>query len=372
MTRPLALMFAFILIAVTAIAQEQTAQQSLGDPLALRKLRAFTTDRYSSALSDAVYTNVMLSDGSVFIYSLFHLKIGLIDRWGAYMVIARPDGSMHWVSESIPKRLIQPSSDSMSVYYGEYGVTDMDTQFDIVCAIDNIRVDLTLKNRVSPWMRDDDGMYQLSEDAFQQRIIFSPWAEVSGTISIDGVTNYVTGEGVGEKILIVCDLNRLTPVVVGMVLFGEADPGVSNQSPATRYHINLYDIIAHPSFDSIRFPRLLVGKDDEWLFTTETYEIEFREYIPAPGFDYEYPVRVGLSAHGNGFSLSGEFTAQRLYNTMDILAELPAWLRGVAKVFIDRPVYFRNVGVFNGTITHPDGTREDVSLRGTYDYIVVN
>ena len=371
MTRSRALMVAFLLIAATIVAQEQPAQISSDDPSALRKLRAFTTDRYNSALSDAVYTIAMLSDGSIFIYSLFHLDVGLIERWGAYMVIASPDGSMRWVSEVIPKRLIQPSSDSMSVRYREYGVTDMDTQFDIVCAIDNVRVDLTLKNRVSPWMRGDDGIYRLSEGAFQQRIVFSPWAEVSGTISIDGVTSYVTGEGVGEKTLIVCDLNRLTPVVVGMVLFGEADPGISNQSPTTRYHINLYDIIAHPSFDSIRFPRLLVAEDDEWLFTTEMYEIDFREYAPAPGFDYEYPVSVGLSAQGNGFSLSGEFTTQKLYNTMDILTELPAWIRGVVKVFIDRPVYFRNLGVFNGTITHPDGTREDVSLRGTYDYIVV-
>ena len=56
--------------------------------------------------------------------------------------------------------------------------------------------------------------------------------------------------------------------------------------------------------------------------------------------------------------------------TQHVFEQLPAWIAGLAHLFANRSIYFRNLGVFEGSLTYPNGTVERIVLYGTCDYIV--
>ena len=87
---------------------------------------------------------------------------------------------------------------------------------------------------------------------------------------------------------------------------------------------------------------------------------------------YEYPLRFRLIGEGAGYQLSGIYTTTSLINTTDILAELPTILRRLVLIFVERPVYYRTIGLFEGVLTHPDGRDEAVTLYGPYEYVIAH
>ena len=108
------------------------------------------------------------------------------------------------------------------------------------------------------------------------------------------------------------------------------------------------------------------------MFATGTYVIEFLEMGSDSKLPYEYPLQFQLDAEGAGYELHGTFTTGSLINTTDILAELPTILRRLVLIFVERPVYYRTVGLFEGTLIHPDATEETVTLYGPYEYVIAH
>jgi len=63
---------------------------------------AFTRLRYRPAMSDSAYCMAMFDDGSVMMWSLFHYRTSLFERWGVY-ILFHPTGDISqetiWVTE---------------------------------------------------------------------------------------------------------------------------------------------------------------------------------------------------------------------------------------------------------------------------------
>ncbi len=369
--------FAFIFaFAQTAVNAENITDYSrwndLDYTIADDRSMAFTEMQYDHAMSDSVYAMAVFEDGRVFMFSLFHYDALLFDSWGVYMLLAEPDGATHWKTERLRKKTLAVSHETLSVSTGDNTVTGGGRYYRIRWHIENMAVDLTYRNILDPWM-PDDGTDVLSEDGtvFQTRSVFTPWAEVTGTITIEDRTFRVSGEGMAEKTIIVNRLSRFNPELLSMRVFGVTREVLNRTPGPANFHIGLLDSTAHPSYGSQRIPRLFTVGDSTWLFATGDYEIDITQTRLSENGPYEYPTVFSLEAHAQGYTLSGEYRVERLFNITDIIDEVPGWLRPLILIFINRPVYFRCLGFFDGTLTSPDGTTEPFLLYGPYEYVIV-
>jgi len=370
--REVCLLF-FVCVASLAADTDPRWNHPLDNPAPPESM-AFTTDRYRTAMSDSAFCMAMFDDGSVMMFSLFHYETRLFERWGIYLLLSQVDGETIWVSESIDEDSIEFASDRLHITAGENVLSGEGMRYRLDWSAGDLTIALQFENLLPPWMLGD-GLDVLGDPrrSFQRRAVFSPWAKVRGTVAIarDGVSieREVVGEGMGEKSIIVNGLNRFNPELISMRVFGFSHEG-SDVELAEGLHIGLLDSTAHPAYDSIRLPRLFVARDGAWLFSSGSYEIDFLEMDRVEGLPYEYPVRFSLVAHGSEYELTGEYSVDRLFNTTDILAELPGLLRRLVLLFVDRPVYYRTTGTFVGTLTHPDGHEESIRLYGPYEYVV--
>jgi hypothetical protein len=84
-----------------------------------------------------------------------------------------------------------------------------------------------------------------------------------------------------------------------------------------------------------------------------------------------YPHCFTLSAARNGYALRGRFIVTDLYHLIDIIAKLPGAFRELVSLFFKRPVIFRTLGYFEGTVTGPDGSTERLFLPGQCEYSIL-
>jgi hypothetical protein len=109
----------------------------------------------------------------------------------------------------------------------------------------------------------------------------------------------------------------------------------------------------------------------EWIFTTKDYQLSFEDLVSDSDSPSSYPSRIHLSAWSRGYFLEGDFMRDRLIHTSDVFEKLPALLRAIASIFLKRPVLFRMVGHFEGSLVKPDGSVESLRLAGQGDYFTV-
>jgi hypothetical protein len=76
-------------------------------------------------------------------------------------------------------------------------------------------------------------------------------------------------------------------------------------------------------------------------------------------------------AQSQGYTLRGTFKTQQLFNVTDVLDEVPAVIKAIILLFIDRPVLYRCRGTFNGKLTYPSGEIVKLELHGIYHYNIV-
>ncbi len=356
----------------TAHAEDPSLWDTPRENYAAPETMAFTSAHYRSAMSDSAYTMAVFDDGRVLMFSLFHYVSKLFEKWGAYLLLTQPGGPTRWATADIPKTSVHFADDRLRISDGVNSLSGVDMRYRLKWRVGDLEVDLTYENIVEPWILGDGrDILGDPEKAFQIRSVFSPWARVTGTVSIDGVSESVRGEGMGEKTIIVNRLSRFNPELLSMRVFGVSDFDGLERPLTAGYHIGLLDSTAHPAYGSKRIPRLFVTYRDDWLFTTGAYELEYVEYAEPAGMSYEYPVRFTVEAQAAGYSLSGEYRAEELFDITDIVSELPLWLRKLVLIFLDRPVYMRSLGVFEGTLRRPDGTETTLFLYGPYEYVVV-
>ncbi len=371
----LSLLFLFIISSVPAFAEDAQSVRDWNDfaaAVASERSMAFTQESFDHTVSDSVYAMAVFEDGKVFMFSLFHYETLLFDSWGVYMLIAEPGGTTHWKTERLSKKKLLVSEERLSVTHDSNLVEGGGTTYRIRWSIEGLGVDLRYDNFVAPWM-PGDGTHRLSEDGsvFQRRSVFSPRAEVTGTIIVDGALQEIRGEGMASKTIIVNRLNRFNPELLSMRVFGVASDVYGTEIHPFRLHIGLLDSTAHRTYNSKKLSRLFVTEHGKWLFATPEYELDYLETTRSEDPPYSYPSRFSLNAKALGYTLSGEYHVLELFDITDIMDELPSWLRPIVLVFVNRPVYFRCFGLFTGSLTYPDGSVEDLVLYGPYEYVVV-
>jgi hypothetical protein len=226
--------------------------------------------------------------------------------------------------------------------------------------------DLTYNNILPPW-KPGDGMEYFTDDGtvYERRTVNSPWANVTGTMTVDGKKMKVNGEGYSEFSLLIVPFRYMNPALHAIRVF--SPDGTPDDE---RWHLGILDYFNHDQYGGRRFPRLILGHGDEYVITTKEYIIEELEWTPAPDTPWEYPRRLDISYNKDGYVFKGTYRSHLIFNITDIFDEIPAFIRDFLLLFMSRPVYIRNLGEFEGYLITPEGDYHRIHLYGPYEYLL--
>lgn len=185
--------------------------------------------------------------------------------------------------------------------------------------------------------------------------IFVPRGKISGTLTIDGKEVQVTGNAYADRFhgnqrfdrvdQLFYSVRALTP------LPGSAD-------------INIHSTFnrSHPGYGKISTPGLLIMGPKAFVKATVFCEIVGQDFQTDPQVGYNFPRKLIVKSDLPGFTFRGVFTSQRNLEVLDILSQLPPYLRKIAEVFFKVPVFSKWDGIFEGSYTL-NGTQTNFKLR---------
>jgi len=328
---------------------------------------AFSHVEYNHAKNESIFVLVYFNDGWVLMYSLFHLDTALFDRWGMYALIAKPDGTHYWKTSTVSEKEIEILEDHLYYSDGKNFIEAAQDTLTLRCDFDGFTCDLLFDTYMPAW-KPGTGRENYTKDGeyFQYKAVFIPRSEVRGTIDIDGMMINVAGNGYCEKTLFVNPLTRHQPYLHALRLYSPFDTPRDEA-----WHIGIHQVMLNKHFGSREIPRLVLAKGDEWIFTTREYTFEPIETGRRDEISYDYGTKFVLHGEKNGYSLDGIVKERVFFHFTDVFESLPGWFRKILSVFFKRPVYFRYVADFSGTVTAPDGTQYSLEMSGPYEYVVV-
>jgi len=320
----------------------------------------FTSSFLGAPKNESIYVWVYSPQGTVLIFCMFHIEAPLIDRWGIYMLVVDPGGEVHWVTGRVPTRLVSYSETRLMVSDGSTAFTGADGIYHLTSSIDEVWCDLSLTSRMPAW-KPGTGRVNYTPDGlfYQTRILVVPWAYVSGTITVDGVSFRIDGHGLVEKTRFSNPLTRFAPYFQSLKLYHDDQ------------YLYLLDVTLSDAYDNRVVSTLGFAHADRWLFTARDYVYTVDSWSRAGELPNEYPSTIRIDYEADGFSLNGVYQETRRLWVTDVFEEFPRFVRSILGVVLSRPIYVRSVGTFAGTLTTPDGAIRPLNLSGTYEYAVV-
>jgi hypothetical protein len=328
---------------------------------------AFSHTKYKHAKNESIYIMGYFSDGWVFMFNLFHMDTLLFDRWGAYALVGEPDGTSHWKTATPKSKNVLIEEDHLRYFDGVNLLEDSDGSLRLKCDFGDFSCDLKFDKYLAAW-KPGSGRENYTENGeyFQYKAVFMPWSEVTGTIGVDGQQHRVEGFGYGEKTLFVNSLTRFQPYLHALRLYTPIETPREES-----WHIGILHATLNKAYGDRELPRLVVARGDEWLFTTRDYAFEPLKTARLDTVSYEYATAFKLHAQKDGYIVDGIVEERVFIHFTDVFESLPLWVRNILMVFFKRPVYFRYISDFTGTITGPDGTVQSLDMSGPYEYVVV-
>jgi hypothetical protein len=327
---------------------------------------AFEDAEYGVNTTDSVFLVAQLNDGWTLMANYFEIRNPLFRRWGVYTIVSTPQGRGYWYKEEIRDREVRTDPRRLYVSDGRNTILSESDGYHVVLDVQGFSCDLWVANTLPPW-KGGDGVDPLRPDGrlFASRVVAVPWGEVSGTMAMGGRTLQVRGQGVLDKALVVTPLSRLDPLIYSVRAFSPEET-----SPVERWFVEFLDTTAHEAFGSVRRSSLVVAHSGEWMLATPAYTLEASDYQKVGSSPYLAPRTLRISARQDGYELHAVYRAASLFNMTDVIDEVPRWVRPIVAAFVRRPVYYRFLGVLEGTLTHPDGHMERLVLEGPYEYVV--
>ena len=147
---------------------------------------AFTDAPSAYFCNEAFYLITRLDNGWVLTTGVFGWKPGLLRGYGVYALPGRPDGSKEWLLKQLRRCDLEISADHFSVQApGAYRVRIEDSHLALHLEVDGIP---------SEWRPGDGPVIPGCGPAVFTRIAMpAPWADVWGTIAVDGESLDVVG-----------------------------------------------------------------------------------------------------------------------------------------------------------------------------------
>jgi hypothetical protein len=306
-----------------------------------------------------------LDAGGIVVMNPFQWRYGVLGTWGMYLIVLDPLGRVFaWdgkLGDGSPE--VAPSGMHVSAPNGRF-----DSGIGVhhwVVDVPGFSCDLTFRNVVPAW-KPGSGVAWFDGEHYTAYSIPAPWAELSGTVTVNGETVDAAGQCLLDSSETWVPLTRVNAATKAARVW--SPPGTPR---ADRWYIGTLITISHSGFGSLRLPMLLVAHGDRWVFTTKEFSFDVLEEAMLDDPPYPYPTRVALHARDQGYALEGVYTLPSLYYLTDVFQRLPKLFRVIASWFVQRPVITRQLARFEGTVSFPDGSTARLDLRGQAEFVIM-
>jgi hypothetical protein len=329
-------------------------------------------DRASGGFqSRSYYFTGSLEGGEHLEISVFQWEYGLFGGWGYQVVVASPGAPPFVVEERIPDRAITAATDRFLIRFGDSVLAGSDGHYLVRMKVEGFRCELSFDSRVPPWS-PGDGYARLDPDrgVYIRYGVAAPLARVRGTLTIGDRTRTVQGWGYADRGLIAAPINRMNSPTYAFRGFG---PVASGEEV---WLISLLRYESHPEFGPVDIPVVFVIEDSRWVFASKDIRFSAADFVEDEGMSVPYPRRLEVHAtqrtDAGTVTLDGVFLGSTLYHYSDVFEEIPPFFRKIIQAFFHRPIIFRMLGTFHGTVRLPDGTLRQLRLEGHAEYTVVD
>jgi hypothetical protein len=310
------------------------------------------------------YWLARLDSGHVVVMSPFQWRYGLLGMWGIYVIVLDPRGRVFTYDGKIGDGAPEVAPRGMRVSAGGTRFESVDGEHHWAIEVPGFSCDLSFTNVLPAW-KPGDGVTRFDDRHYTTYSLPAPWADLSGTMTVDGETVDARGQCLLDTSETLLPLTRTNAESQAARVWSA--PGTAR---ADRWFIGTLTTVAHSGYGSVKLPMLMVAHGERWLFTTKDFRFDFTEMGVLDDPPYPYPVRIAVSARDRGYALEGFFASDPPYWITDVFTRLPKALRTVASWFVKRPVIYRNLTRFTGTITAPDGSTTALDLTGQAEFMI--
>jgi hypothetical protein len=322
------------------------------------------TNRYASR---SFYYTGVTRGGYLYVIQVFRWHYAWFDGWGVAVLASDFEGNCYVHEGRISDKDLTESKEALSIRFGGNLVEEQGSTSRIVLATEGFRCDLSIRSILPPWI-PGNGYANLvgDDDIYMRKAVPVPLAAVGGTLQIGGKTIAADGWCYGDRSLIVAPPGRLNFTGCAFRVFGQQPSGDSEP-----WMLALLDYTSIGKPVGKRIPMLLMAHGREWILTSKDYQITCEDLVRDADTSVSRPRRLHLSARSRGYILEGDYLCDRLVSTSDVFESFPGLLRATVSLFLERPIIFRMVGHFEGTLVKPDGSVEKLQLVGGGDYFTV-
>jgi len=299
------------------------------------------------------YTGAMFfsKDGWKFVANIFYFKLGPELKWGITVSVADPKNNYFIGKAEIDPTLMKFDPNSAEISFKDSYIKGRNPNYHIHYVTDKVTVDLNYKSRVGVWAPAGAGRFKLGAEGkyYYNWAMGAPWADVTGSITINGKTYPVEGQGYVDHGHWSVPYNKHNPIWEGFQAW------TWEPLDGHMWSVQVFDVITHPAFGGKRLGVALVIMDDRILCATPKYKITPGDFRRDSRTGVEFPWRFTVNTWPDApCSISGVSNAKYSWEILDIFDELPAYLRPIIKKFLNRPVYLRAFGEFKGSVTCGD------------------
>jgi hypothetical protein len=313
--------------------------------------------------SHSFYWMGRFDTGHVVVISPFQWRYGALGTWGMYIIVRDPLGRVFTWDGKIGDGSPEVAPNGMRVLAGNARFESRGGVHRWAIDVPGFSCDFTFKNVLPAW-KPGSGVAQFDGEHYTSYSLPAPWADLSGTMTVNGETVDASGQCLLDTSETLLPLTRMNAESQAARVWSL--PGTPRDD---RWFIATLTTVSHPGFGSVKLPMLLVAHGDRWAFTTMDYTFDFAEMATLDDPPYPYPARIAVRARDLGYVLEGFFTIDPPYWITDVFQRLPRMFRTIASWFVKRPVIYRNLTRFEGTVTRPDGGAARLELSGQAEFM---
>jgi len=357
----------FFIFLVAAVAQEDLVWPGKWDHPAENIPEAdfaWKPARYAFE-NNSLYLLEKLDNGGWLILNFFTFRASIGQKWGVTATLTENNGKRHFFKEEISDKEIETRQNSAFLKMGKCVFDGAAPTYKAELKIEGFSANLIFHNRVPTW-KPGKGVTYFTKDkkVFYKNYMICPFSRVSGTIRYNGKTMDAAGWGYGDR-------GYSNLIFFRQHKYIYAIRGFPKKGAKAKYALSMLEYEAHPSYNSLRIPSIIIMSDSEYLVATKNYKLKLGDYRKDPNTGYTYPWRMEVDGDYNGVLFKLRSQAERLEEVLDVINELPSYIRPFAKKFFSRPVFYRFSGSLTGEITQRNGTKIQLDLHGYSEVVFV-